>query len=245
MLGLTPDPLSAGVGMHVAIAGPYTATNGSPRGRTVQTRNGRIPPGGPFRLAEHARRTAPSPACRKRRHMLIGYARVSKATAPSRWTCSTMLIGYAGVSKADGSQSLDRRAATASVATSSTWSTPCRTCRPAAWACGCSPGKARRSTPPQRPAASCSASSRRWPSSSGRRERTLAGLTAARARGRKGGRTFALSKAQVRLAQAAMAHRDTSVSALCRELGITPVTLYRYVGPQGQLREQGEKVLAT
>ena len=77
------------------------------------------------------------------------------------------------------------------------------------------------------------------------RERTLAGLTAARARGRKGGRTFALSKAQVRLAQAAMAHRDTSVSALCRELGIAPVTLYRYVGPQGQLREQGEKVLAS
>ena len=69
------------------------------------------------------------------------------------------------------------------------------------------------------------------------RERTLAGLTA--------GRTFALSKAQVRLAQAAMTHRDTSVSALCRELGIAPVTLYRYVGPQGQLREQGEKVLAS
>ena len=53
------------------------------------------------------------------------------------------------------------------------------------------------------------------------------------------------SKAQVRLAQAAMAHRDTSVSELCTELGIKPVTLYRYVGPQGQLREQGEKVLAT
>ena len=48
------------------------------------------------------------------------------------------------------------------------------------------------------------------------RERTLAGLKAARARGRKGGRKFALSKAQVRLAQAAMAHRDTSVSELCR-----------------------------
>ena len=27
-----------------------------------------------------------------------------------------------------------------------------------------------------------------------------------------------------------MAHRDTSVSALCRELGINPVTLDRYVG---------------
>ena len=73
------------------------------------------------------------------------------------------------------------------------------------------------------------------------RERTMAGLEAARARGRKGGRKFALSKAQVRLAQPAMAHRDTSVSELCRELGIRPVTLYRYVGPQGQLREQGRK----
>ena len=38
------------------------------------------------------------------------------------------------------------------------------------------------------------------------RERTVAGLKAARARGRKGGRKFALSKAQVWLAQAAMAH---------------------------------------
>ena len=56
---------------------------------------------------------------------------------------------------------------------------------------------------------------------------------------------FALTKAQVRLAQAAMAHRVTSVSALCRELGIRPVTLYRYVGPQGELREQGQKVLAS
>ena len=75
------------------------------------------------------------------------------------------------------------------------------------------------------------------------RERTVAGLRAARARGRKGGRKFVLSKAQVRLAQAAMANRDTSVSELCRELGIKPVTLYRYVGPQSQLREQGRKVL--
>ena len=73
----------------------------------------------------------------------------------------------------------------------------------------------------------------------------VTGLEAARARGRKGGRKFALSKAQVRLAQPAMAHRDTSVSELCRELGIRPVTLYRYVGPQGQLREQGRKVVGA
>lgn len=75
------------------------------------------------------------------------------------------------------------------------------------------------------------------------RERTMAGLAAARARGRKGGRKFALSKAQVRLAQAAMANRATSVSDLCDELDIKPVTLYRYVDPKGALREYGLRVL--
>ena len=75
------------------------------------------------------------------------------------------------------------------------------------------------------------------------RERTMAGLSAARARGRKGGRKFALTKAQVRLAQAAMANRDTSVSDLAAELGIKPTTLYRYVGPTGELRENGQRVL--
>lgn len=75
------------------------------------------------------------------------------------------------------------------------------------------------------------------------RERTVAGLAAARARGRKGGRKFALTKAQVRLAQAAMANRDTSVANLAAELGVKPVTLYRYVGPKGELRENGERVL--
>lgn len=75
------------------------------------------------------------------------------------------------------------------------------------------------------------------------RERTVAGLAAARARGRRGGRKFALTKAQVRLAQAAMANRDTSVADLAAELGIRPVTLYRYVGPKGELRENGKRVL--
>jgi len=75
------------------------------------------------------------------------------------------------------------------------------------------------------------------------RERTKAGLAAARARGRKGGRTFALSKAQVRLAQAAMSSKDTRVNELCKELGVTRATLYRYVSPEGQLREYGKQVL--
>jgi DNA invertase Pin-like site-specific DNA recombinase len=76
------------------------------------------------------------------------------------------------------------------------------------------------------------------------RERTMAGLASARARGRKGGRRFVLSKSQIRLAQAAMKSRDTKVSELCQELGgITRTTLYRYVSPQGELRESGKCVL--
>ncbi len=77
------------------------------------------------------------------------------------------------------------------------------------------------------------------------RERTMAGLRAARARGRKGGRKPALTKAQVRTIQVAMAHRDTPVSELCSELGISPVTLYRYVDPQGNLRDHGKRMFDT
>ena len=47
------------------------------------------------------------------------------------------------------------------------------------------------------------------------------------------------------MAQAAMANRDTSVSKLCKELGVKPVTLYRYVDPSGNLRDYGKRVLAA
>ena len=76
------------------------------------------------------------------------------------------------------------------------------------------------------------------------RERTRAGLASARARGRKGGRPHALSKAQVRLAQAAMAQRDTKVSELGLELGVTKATICRYIAPDGSLRNRGRQVLA-
>ncbi|MET0053033.1 MAG: recombinase family protein [Candidatus Thiodiazotropha sp.] len=77
------------------------------------------------------------------------------------------------------------------------------------------------------------------------RERTLAGLNAARARGKKGGRKHQLSKGQVRLAQASMKDKDTNVSELCRELGVSRQTLYRYVGPDGNLRDYGKQVLGV
>lgn len=75
------------------------------------------------------------------------------------------------------------------------------------------------------------------------RERTMAGLASARARGRVGGRPRAMTKAKVRLAQAAMGKPETSVAALCEELKVSPATLYQYVSPEGELREAGRKVM--
>lgn len=75
------------------------------------------------------------------------------------------------------------------------------------------------------------------------RERTIAGIRAARARGRNGGRKYALTKAQIHMAMAAMGKKDTIVSELANELGVTRSTLYRYVGPDGQLRKAGREVL--
>jgi Resolvase, N terminal domain len=52
------------------------------------------------------------------------------------------------------------------------------------------------------------------------RERTIAGLSSARARGRNGGRPYTMTPAKLRLAQAAMAKSDTKVGDLCVELGV-------------------------
>jgi len=75
-------------------------------------------------------------------------------------------------------------------------------------------------------------------------ERTVAGLAAARARGRTGGRPFKMTPAKIRLAMAAMGQKETKVGELCKELGITRQTLYRHVSPSGELRPDGEKLLA-
>jgi hypothetical protein len=75
------------------------------------------------------------------------------------------------------------------------------------------------------------------------RERTIAGLSSARARGRNGRRPYTMTPAKLRLAQAAMTDRDTKVGDLCTELGVTRQTLYRFVDPKGQLRADGAKLL--
>ena len=59
------------------------------------------------------------------------------------------------------------------------------------------------------------------------RERTQAGLSAARARGRKGGRRQALTERQISIAQSLYADKKTSIPEICRTLKISRATLYR------------------
>jgi|SRR5918992_3705008 DNA invertase Pin-like site-specific DNA recombinase len=61
------------------------------------------------------------------------------------------------------------------------------------------------------------------------RERTQAGLTAARARGRKGGRPKALNATKRRLAVKLYNQREHPIDEICRMMGISKPTLYKYV----------------
>src|SRR6266568_5194186 len=62
------------------------------------------------------------------------------------------------------------------------------------------------------------------------RERTNAGLAAARARGRVGGRPRKLkTNGKMALAQRMFADQSHSISEICAALGISRATLYRYV----------------
>jgi DNA invertase Pin-like site-specific DNA recombinase len=60
------------------------------------------------------------------------------------------------------------------------------------------------------------------------RERTKAGLASARARGRKGGRKPALDEEKKRQAQTLRNDTSQSVTAICKTLGISRATFYRF-----------------
>src|SRR4051812_7058295 len=60
------------------------------------------------------------------------------------------------------------------------------------------------------------------------RERTNAGLSAARARGRSGGRPKALTDRQVQMLRHLAADPNRSVEEICDTLGISRMTYYRY-----------------
>jgi len=61
------------------------------------------------------------------------------------------------------------------------------------------------------------------------RERTMAGLAAARARGRVGGRPKIMDAGKVKLARTLMADNSRCVREICEILGVSKATLYRYL----------------
>ena len=61
------------------------------------------------------------------------------------------------------------------------------------------------------------------------RERTLAGLAAARARGRMGGRPKLMNATQIAMAKAMLADQDTPVRTVHEALHVSRATLYRHL----------------
>lgn len=60
------------------------------------------------------------------------------------------------------------------------------------------------------------------------RERTNAGLSAARSRGHTGGRKRAMSDEQIEQAKAMMANKNLKIRSICQTLGVSKATLYKY-----------------
>lgn len=75
------------------------------------------------------------------------------------------------------------------------------------------------------------------------RERTRAGLAAARARGRLGGRPRKMTKDTLHMVMSAMADPNSNASEIARRLGMTTTTLYEYVNGDGSLKQAGQALL--
>jgi DNA invertase Pin-like site-specific DNA recombinase len=75
-------------------------------------------------------------------------------------------------------------------------------------------------------------------------ERTQAGLAAARARGRNGGRPRKMDVHTLKMAMAAMSDKQAVAKDIAKRLGITTTTLYMYVNGDGSAKEAGQKILA-
>jgi DNA invertase Pin-like site-specific DNA recombinase len=74
-------------------------------------------------------------------------------------------------------------------------------------------------------------------------ERTMAGLAAARARGRAGGRPRVMTIAKLRTAMVRMADRENAARDVAAQLGISLSTLYAYVDAQRKPRARATEVL--
>lgn len=75
------------------------------------------------------------------------------------------------------------------------------------------------------------------------RERTNAGLAAARARGRLGGRPRKMTIETLKMAMAVMADHKSKASEVASRLGITTTTLYTYINGDGSVKEPGQRLL--
>ena len=75
------------------------------------------------------------------------------------------------------------------------------------------------------------------------RERTQAGLAAARARGRKGGRPRKMDKATLIIAVKALEDKSITVQSVAKKLNMTTTTLYMYLNGDGSLKEPGYKLM--
>jgi len=74
-------------------------------------------------------------------------------------------------------------------------------------------------------------------------ERTMAGLAAARARGRAGGRPRVMTKQKLKAAMVLMADRENVARDVAKQLGVSISTLYAYVDARGLPRERGTDLL--
>jgi DNA invertase Pin-like site-specific DNA recombinase len=72
------------------------------------------------------------------------------------------------------------------------------------------------------------------------RDRTMAGLRAARERGRRGGRRRSLTPEQIAMAARLIKTREVSVKEILNILKVSKPTLYRYVSPTGDIRNDGK-----
>ncbi len=74
------------------------------------------------------------------------------------------------------------------------------------------------------------------------RERTMAGLEAARSQGRVGGRPPALSEKDLAAARALLSDPEITVTEIARRLGVNPSTLYRAIpGGRSSLEVSGAR----
>ena len=74
-------------------------------------------------------------------------------------------------------------------------------------------------------------------------ERTMAGLAAARTRGRSGGRPRVMTRQKLKAAMALMADRDNAARDVATQLGVSVSTLYAYVDAKDRPRERATELL--